>query len=58
VREVAADGSAASEARLPLAAQRTNANEFFCHPVALGDNLYALGRPKVILGCPCQRGGV
>ena len=30
---------------MPLA--QTSPNEFFCHPVLLGDNLYLKDRPKV-----------
>lgn len=32
----------------PPSPSKVDANEFFCHPVPLGDNLYCKERPKVV----------
>ncbi|GBF93200.1 hypothetical protein Rsub_05932 [Raphidocelis subcapitata] len=48
VRMFGADGRVASEQRRPLAVMQVDQREFFCHPVPLGGNLYAQGRPKVV----------
>lgn len=34
--------------RACLHAVQVDPNEFFCHPVPLGDNLYSKDRPKVV----------
>ncbi|KAI8470611.1 MAG: organic solute transport protein 1-domain-containing protein [Monoraphidium minutum] len=47
VRMFGADGRLQREERAPLAVLQVDPNEFFCHPVPLGDNLYVKDRPRV-----------
>eukprot|EP00879_Flechtneria_rotunda_P025244 GHRR01026815.1.p1 GENE.GHRR01026815.1~~GHRR01026815.1.p1 ORF type:complete len:270 (+),score=103.54 GHRR01026815.1:1090-1899(+) len=48
VRTYDADGKLEGEERLQAASQKADMNEFFCHPVPLGDNLYRKDRDEVV----------